>query len=101
MELEKQKKIQLGLMEKPEFKVEISKLMRVLKTEAVQDPTKMEGSLMSELRWQRDKSKHWSKAPQHSQPLLSLLPTKMFVISVKHTSGDVVDSHCYGVDKGG
>ena len=44
VELEKQEKIQLGLMEKPEPKVEISNLMCVLKTEAVQDPTKMEGS---------------------------------------------------------
>ena len=49
MELEKQEKVQLGLMEKPETKVKISNLMRVLKTEAVQDPTKMEAHVRAQM----------------------------------------------------
>ena len=49
VELEKQEKIQLGLMEKPETKVKISNLMRVLKTEAVQDPTKMEAHVRAQM----------------------------------------------------
>lgn len=39
---EEQEKIRLGLMPPPEPKVKISNLMRVLGTEAVQDPTKVE-----------------------------------------------------------
>lgn len=39
---EQQEKIRLGLMPPPEPKVKISNLMRVLGTEAVQDPTKVE-----------------------------------------------------------
>jgi U4/U6 small nuclear ribonucleoprotein PRP3 len=39
---EEQEKIRLGLMAPPEPKVKISNLMRVLGTEAVQDPTKVE-----------------------------------------------------------
>jgi U4/U6 small nuclear ribonucleoprotein PRP3 len=39
---EEQEKIRLGLMPPPEPKVKISNLMRVLGSEAVQDPTKVE-----------------------------------------------------------
>lgn len=39
---EEQEKIRLGLMAPPEPKVKISNLMRVLGSEAVQDPTKVE-----------------------------------------------------------
>lgn len=39
---EEQEKIRLGLIAPPEPKVKISNLMRVLGTEAVQDPTKVE-----------------------------------------------------------
>lgn len=39
---EEQEKIRLGLIPPPEPKVKISNLMRVLGTEAVQDPTKIE-----------------------------------------------------------
>ena len=39
---EEQEKIRLGLLPPPEPKVKISNLMRVLGTEAVQDPTKVE-----------------------------------------------------------
>lgn len=39
---EQQEKIRLGLMAPPEPKVKISNLMRVLGSEAVQDPTKVE-----------------------------------------------------------
>ena len=39
---EEQEKIRLGLIAPPEPKVKISNLMRVLGTEAVQDPTKIE-----------------------------------------------------------
>lgn len=39
---EDQEKIRLGLIPPPEPKVKISNLMRVLGTEAVQDPTKVE-----------------------------------------------------------
>jgi U4/U6 small nuclear ribonucleoprotein PRP3 len=39
---EEQEKIRLGLIPPPEPKVKISNLMRVLGTEAVQDPTKVE-----------------------------------------------------------
>lgn len=39
---DEQEKIRLGLIPAPEPKVKLSNLMRVLGTEAVQDPTKME-----------------------------------------------------------
>jgi len=39
---EEQEKIRLGLIPPPEPKVKISNLMRVLGSEAVQDPTKVE-----------------------------------------------------------
>jgi U4/U6 small nuclear ribonucleoprotein PRP3 len=49
LEQEKQEKIQLGLMERPETKVRMSNLMRVLKTEAVQDPTKIEAHVKAQM----------------------------------------------------
>ncbi|KAJ7307195.1 hypothetical protein JRQ81_009184 [Phrynocephalus forsythii] len=44
---ELQEKVRLGLMPPPEPKVRISNLMRVLGTEAVQDPTKVEAHCLS------------------------------------------------------
>ena len=48
-EKEKQEKIQFGLIEKPEPKVRISNLMRVLGSEAVQDPTKVEAHVRAQM----------------------------------------------------
>ena len=48
-EKEKQEKIQFGLVEKPEPKVRISNLMRVLGSEAVQDPTKVEAHVRAQM----------------------------------------------------
>ena len=54
-EREKQEKIQFGLIEKPEPKVRISNLMRVLGSEAIQDPTKVEAHVRAQMaerqRW--------------------------------------------------
>lgn len=49
VEKEKQEKIQFGLVEKPEPKVRISNLMRVLGSEAVQDPTKVEAHVRAQM----------------------------------------------------
>eukprot|EP00061_Rhincodon_typus_P009963 g33861.t1 len=46
---EMQEKIRLGLMPPPEPKVRISNLMRVLGTEAVQDPTKVEAHVRAQM----------------------------------------------------
>ncbi|XP_065187970.1 U4/U6 small nuclear ribonucleoprotein Prp3-like [Sycon ciliatum] len=48
-EKEKQEKVSLGLMPPPPPKVKMSNLMRVLGSEAVQDPTKMEAYVRSEM----------------------------------------------------
>ncbi|XP_077320349.1 U4/U6 small nuclear ribonucleoprotein Prp3 [Lithobates pipiens] len=46
---ELQEKVRLGLMPPPEPKVRISNLMRVLGTEAVQDPTKIEAHVRAQM----------------------------------------------------
>lgn len=46
---EEQEKIRLGLINPPEPKLRISNLMRVLGTEAVQDPTKMEAHVREQM----------------------------------------------------
>uniref|UniRef100_A0A8C7NLU8 U4/U6 small nuclear ribonucleoprotein Prp3 n=1 Tax=Oncorhynchus mykiss TaxID=8022 RepID=A0A8C7NLU8_ONCMY len=46
---ELQEKVRLGLMPPPEPKVRISNLMRVLGTEAVQDPTKVEAHVRAQM----------------------------------------------------
>lgn len=46
---EEQEKIRLGLIEPPEPKLKISNLMRVLGTEAVQDPTKIEAHVREQM----------------------------------------------------
>lgn len=46
---EEQEKIRLGLEAPPEPKLRISNLMRVLGTEAVQDPTKMESHVREQM----------------------------------------------------
>ncbi|XP_065224726.1 U4/U6 small nuclear ribonucleoprotein Prp3-like [Planococcus citri] len=46
---EEQEKIRLGLVPPPEPKLRISNLMRVLGTEAVQDPTKMEAHVRAQM----------------------------------------------------
>uniref|UniRef100_A0A672FY83 U4/U6 small nuclear ribonucleoprotein Prp3 n=1 Tax=Salarias fasciatus TaxID=181472 RepID=A0A672FY83_SALFA len=46
---EVQEKVRLGLMPPPEPKVRISNLMRVLGTEAVQDPTKVEAHVRAQM----------------------------------------------------
>ena len=48
-EQERQEKIQFGLLPKPEPKVRISNLMRVLGNEAVADPTKMEAHVRAQM----------------------------------------------------
>ena len=48
-EKEKQEKIQFGLIEKPEPKVRISNLMRVLGSEAVQEPSKVEAHVRAQM----------------------------------------------------
>lgn len=48
-EKEKQEKIQFGLVEKQEPKVRISNLMRVLGSEAIQDPTKVEAHVRAQM----------------------------------------------------
>lgn len=47
---EEQEKIRLGLEAPPEPKLRISNLMRVLGTEAVQDPTKIEAHVREQVR---------------------------------------------------
>ncbi|CAO1341219.1 unnamed protein product [Diamesa tonsa] len=47
---EEQEKIRLGLKEPPEPKLRISNLMRVLGTEAVQDPTKVEAHVREQMQ---------------------------------------------------
>ncbi|VDP43379.1 unnamed protein product [Soboliphyme baturini] len=49
MQREKQEKIRLGLEPPPEPKVKISNLMRVLGSQAVQDPTKMEAHVREQM----------------------------------------------------
>lgn len=49
MQKEGQEKVRLGLMPPPEPKVRISNLMRVLGTEAVQDPTKVEAHVRAQM----------------------------------------------------
>ncbi|KFD58139.1 hypothetical protein M514_00902 [Trichuris suis] len=49
MQREKTEKIRLGLEPPPEPKVKISNLMRVLASQAVQDPTKMESHVRSQM----------------------------------------------------
>ncbi|GMT18622.1 hypothetical protein PFISCL1PPCAC_9919, partial [Pristionchus fissidentatus] len=46
---EKQEKIRLGLEKPPEPKMKISNLMRVLGTDAIQDPTKMEAHVRKQM----------------------------------------------------
>lgn len=46
---EEQEKIRLGLIDPPEPKLKISNLMRVLGTEAVQDPTKIEAHVREQM----------------------------------------------------
>lgn len=46
---EEQEKIRLGLVDPPEPKLKISNLMRVLGTEAVQDPTKIEAHVREQM----------------------------------------------------
>lgn len=46
---EEQEKIRLGLIDAPEPKLKISNLMRVLGTEAVQDPTKIEAHVREQM----------------------------------------------------
>merc|ERR1712226_1196531 len=48
-EKEKQEKIRLGLEPPPPPKVKISNLMRVLASEAVQDPTKVEAHVRAQM----------------------------------------------------
>ena len=48
-EKEKQEMIQFGLIPKPEPKVKMSNLMRVLGSEAVQDPTKVEAHVRAQI----------------------------------------------------
>ena len=48
-EKEKQEMIQFGLIPKPEPKVKMSNLMRVLGSEAVQDPTKVEAHVRAQV----------------------------------------------------
>ncbi|RKP09495.1 pre-mRNA processing factor 3-domain-containing protein, partial [Thamnocephalis sphaerospora] len=52
---EKQDKIRLGLLPPEPPKVKLSNLMRVLGNEAIQDPTKMEAYVRSEVRKRQDK----------------------------------------------
>lgn len=52
--MEKQEKIQLGLMEAPPPKIKISNLMRVLGAEAVQDPTKVEALVREQMRLRKE-----------------------------------------------
>lgn len=47
---EEQEKIRLGLIDPPEPKLKISNLMRVLGTEAVQDPTKIEAHVREQMQ---------------------------------------------------
>jgi U4/U6 small nuclear ribonucleoprotein PRP3 len=62
-EREMQEKIRLGLMEAPAPKVKIANLMRVLGTEAVQDPTKVEAVVRAQmaLRQERHESANESR----------------------------------------
>lgn len=46
---EKQEKIRLGLEPPPEPKVKMSNMMRVLGTQAVQDPTKIEAHVREQM----------------------------------------------------
>lgn len=46
---EKQEKIRLGLENPPEAKVKMSNMMRVLGTQAVQDPTKIEAHVREQM----------------------------------------------------
>lgn len=52
-EKEKQENIKLGLLEPPKPKVKVSNLMRVLGTEAAQDPTAMEKFVRAEMEARR------------------------------------------------
>lgn len=54
---ELQEKVRLGLMPPPEPKVRISNLMRVLGTEAVQDPTKVEAHVRAQMAKDRKRMK--------------------------------------------
>ncbi|PAV59054.1 hypothetical protein WR25_10760 [Diploscapter pachys] len=49
MQKEQTEKIRLGLMKPPEPKVKISNLMRVLGSDAIQDPTKMEAHVKKQM----------------------------------------------------
>lgn len=55
---EEQEKIRLGLMPPPEPKVKISNLMRVLGSEAVQDPTKVEEYVRNQMAKRQKYTKH-------------------------------------------
>lgn len=50
MQKEKAEKIRLGLEKPPEPKLKISNLMRVLGSDAVQDPTKMEAHVRKQIQ---------------------------------------------------
>lgn len=49
VELEKQEKIRFGFMDKPEPKLRISNMMRVLATDAIQDPTKITAQVKAQM----------------------------------------------------
>lgn len=52
---EKAEKIRLGLEKPPEPKLKISNLMRVLGSDAVQDPTKMEAHVRKQIQERQNK----------------------------------------------
>eukprot|EP00794_Sanderia_malayensis_P018835 gene18835-20731_t len=66
-EKEKQEKIRLGLIPPPPPKVKISNLMRVLASEAVQDPTKVEAHVRAQMA-QRQKAHEQSNAERKLSP---------------------------------
>eukprot|EP00795_Rhopilema_esculentum_P001695 gene1695-16172_t len=66
-EKEKQEKIRLGLIPPPPPKVKISNLMRVLASEAVQDPTKVEAHVRAQMA-QRQKAHEQANAERKLTP---------------------------------
>lgn len=61
-EKEKQEMIQFGLIPKPEPKVKMSNLMRVLGSEAVQDPTKVEAHVRAQVAERQKKHQDANEA---------------------------------------
>lgn len=90
---DEQEKIRLGLMPPPEPKVKLSNLMRVLGTEAVRDPTKVE----QHVRMQMEKRKRAHEQANASRKLTDEQRKEKRIKKLKEDTSEVVHVVIYRV----